>query len=85
MPYAVGGTALFFTSFTFVQWRYLYISPDFFWKTEYIYALLSLSSKMFLGLLLYINVLMFSSFNEALNNTDANAASAAAAAATMSA
>ena len=54
-------------------------------STEYIYALLSLSSKMFLGLLLYINVLMFSSFNEALNNTDANAASAAAAVATMSA
>ena len=43
--------------------------------TEYIYALLSLSSKMFLGLLLYINVLMFSSFSEALSDTVANNAS----------
>jgi len=98
VPYAIGGTCLFFTSFTFVQWRYLYISPDYFWKTgvqivlalshsitlpltllpvftEYIYALLSLSSKMFLGLLLYFNVLMFSSFSEALSDTVANNAS----------
>ena len=29
VPYAVGGTCIFFTSFTFVQWRYQYISPDF--------------------------------------------------------
>ena len=43
--------------------------------TEYIYALLSLSSKMFLGLLLYFNVLMFSSFSEALSDTVANNAS----------
>jgi hypothetical protein len=29
VPYAIIGTGIFFTSFTFVQWRYQYISPDF--------------------------------------------------------
>lgn len=43
--------------------------------TEYWYALLSLSSKLFLGLLLYTNVLLFSSFAGALNDTVANNAS----------
>lgn len=98
VPWAVGGTALWFTSFTFVQWRYQYISPgaqtallpflhpgsqacppaDFYWKTEFIYCALSLGSKLTLGLLLYINVLRFSSFDEALNDTVVNRAAAAA-------
>ena len=46
------------------------------WKTEFIYCFLSLGSKLTLGLLLYINVLRFSSFAEALNDTVANRADA---------
>jgi hypothetical protein len=69
VPYAVGGTAIFFTSFTFVQWRYQYISPDFYWKTEIIYCFLSATSKLFLGTLLYVNILAFASFDEGLNDS----------------
>ena len=50
------------------------ISPDFYWKTEWIYCALSLGSKLTLGLLLYMNVLRFSSFSEAMNDTPANQA-----------
>ena len=49
-----------------------YLSPDYYWKTEFWYAFLSLVSKLFLGLLLYQNVLRFSSFAAAMNDTPAN-------------
>jgi len=91
VPYAIIGTGIWFTSFTFVQWRYQYVSPDFCeyatrthpigmkltlaslftdWKTELIYSFLSLGAKMFLGLLLYINVLAFSSFSEGVSDSN---------------
>jgi len=91
VPYAIIGTGIWFTSFTFVQWRYQYVSPDFvsalsrtlyalplltpssrsqYWKTEWIYSFLSLGAKMFLGLLLYINVLAFSSFSEGVSDSN---------------
>ena len=41
-------------------------------QTEFIYCALSLGSKLTLGLLLYMNVLRFSSFAEALNDTPMN-------------
>jgi hypothetical protein len=56
VPWAIGATALWFTSFTFVQWRYQFVSPDFYWKSEWIYSFLSAGAKITLGLLLYINV-----------------------------
>jgi hypothetical protein len=40
-------------------------------KTEWIYSFLSLGAKMFLGLLLYINVLAFSSFSEGVSDATA--------------
>ncbi len=75
VPWAVGTTFVWFSLFTFVQWRYQYVSPDFYWKTEIWYCALSLGSKLTLGSLLYVSVLMYSSFAEALNDTPANAAS----------
>lgn len=75
VPYAVVGTALWFTSFTFVQFYYQYKSPDEYWKTELFYSFLSLGSKLFLGLLLYVNVLSYASFDEAFADTPANRAS----------
>jgi len=72
VPYAVFGTFVFFTLFTLPQWRYQYVSPDFYWKTEFWYCFLSLASKLFLGGLLILNVLRFSSFAEAMNDTPAN-------------
>lgn len=41
-------------------------------QTEWIYCFLSAASKIFLGLLLLINVLLYASFDEALANTPAS-------------
>ena len=69
VPIAIISTVAVFTSFTFVQWRYQRISPDRYWETEIWYGLLSLSSKMLLGGLIYMNVLRFASFDEAVAPT----------------
>lgn len=45
---------------------------DFYWRTEIWYCLLSASSKLFLGILLYTSVLRFASFAEAMNDTPIN-------------
>ena len=67
VPYAISATFVFFTLFAFVQIRYQYGKPDDYWKTEVWYVFLSLISKLSLGILLYVNVLMFSSFDAALD------------------
>lgn len=74
VPVAIVGTVVIFTTFTFVQWRYQYLSPDYYWRTEVWYCFLSLTAKVFLGLLLYVNVLMFSSVSTALEQTPNNLA-----------
>jgi hypothetical protein len=61
---AIAGTAVLFTSFTFVQLRYMFLSPDVYWRTELWYCLLSLTAKVFLGSLLLVNVLRFSRFED---------------------
>ena len=38
-----------------------------YWKTEIVYCILSATSKVFLGSLLYFNVLMAASFNEGIS------------------
>jgi len=38
----------------------------YYWKTEIVYCALSATSKVFLGTLLYINVLRAASFDESL-------------------
>ena len=45
---------------------------DEYYKTELIYCFLSAGSKLTLGLFLYISVLMYASFGEAINDTPAN-------------
>jgi hypothetical protein len=48
----------------------LTLTPPFTdWKTELAYCFLSASSKLFLGLLLYTNILVFASFDEGLNDS----------------
>jgi hypothetical protein len=51
------------------------VIADFYYKTEWIYSFLSAGSKITLGLLLYVSVLMYASFAEAINDTPANRAS----------
>ena len=72
VPIAIGGTVLIFTSFTFPQIFWQYQTPDDYWKTEIVYCILSLTSKLFLGLLLYSNVLLFASFEGAMSDTPAS-------------
>ena len=74
VPWAVGATCIWFTSFAFVQLRYQWLSPDYYYRTEVWYCILSAGSKITLGVLLYVNVLMYASFEEALSDTAANRA-----------
>jgi len=52
------GSLLLFSSFTFVQWIFQYLPPAYYWGTEVCYCILSLVAKMWLGILLLVNVLM---------------------------
>ncbi len=66
VPLAIIGTFLTFTLFTFPQWWWQWAPPMYYWKTELVYVALSLTSKVFLGYLLYMNVLRAASFDESL-------------------
>lgn len=61
------GSCVIFSLFTFVQQRYQYTAPREYWKTEVWYNVLSLTSKLYLGVFLLINVLQKSSFNDAVS------------------
>ena len=71
VPVIIAGSVLIFSSFTFVQLRWQWLGPDEYWKTELMYCLLSLTSKVFLGGQLFANVLMFSSVEAAMADTPA--------------
>lgn len=74
LPWAIGGTLSIFSCFALVQVRYLWLSPDEFWKAELWYCALSATAKVFLGLILLVNVLAYASVAEALDNTAAGRA-----------
>tara|TARA_Y100000768_G_scaffold241623_1_gene183113 strand:+ start:453 stop:1781 length:1329 start_codon:yes stop_codon:yes gene_type:complete len=57
VPYIVYGCFTVFSFFTFVQWRYQWTAPKHYWRTELWYCVLSATSKIMLGLLLFMNVL----------------------------
>lgn len=67
VPFVIYGSALIFSLFTFVQWRYQFTAPKHYWRTEVWYCVLSATSKIYLGYILYINVIAKSSFNEAVS------------------
>ena len=50
------GTVLIFWSFTFPQIIFQFLPPGFYWGTELIYCVLSLTAKLYLGTFLLINV-----------------------------
>jgi hypothetical protein len=52
------GTVLLFSSFAFVMPVYQRLPPGFYWGSELIYAILSLTAKMYLGFTILFNVLM---------------------------
>ena len=52
------GTVLIFWSFTLPQIIFQYLPPGFYWGTELIYCVLSLTAKLYLGIFLLINVIM---------------------------
>ncbi len=51
------GTVVIFSLFSVVQIRYQWLPPSRFWESEIWYYALSATAKVFLGALLYINVL----------------------------
>lgn len=55
---AVYGTVIIFWSFTIPQIIFQYLPPGFYWGSELIYCLLSLTAKLYLGIFLLINVIM---------------------------
>ena len=55
---AIYGTVIIFWSFTVVQIIYQSLPPGFYWGTEIVYCVLSLSAKLYLGFFLLINVIM---------------------------
>lgn len=71
VPWAVLGTFVTFSTFTFPQWYFQYVSPDLYYVTEVVYVLLSLTSKLYLGGLMYSSVLVQASFAAALATDDA--------------
>lgn len=64
--WAIFGTFLVFSLFTFVQMRFQWSAPRHYWKTELWYCALSATSKGYLGLVLLWNVLLAASFDEAV-------------------
>ena len=52
------GTFLLFSSFAFVLPLFQYLPPGFYFGSEISYCILSLSSKLFLGVTILVNVLM---------------------------
>lgn len=63
---AIYGTLAIFSTFAFVQVRYQWTKPENYWRTEIVYAFLSATAKLYLGGLLYFNVLTAASASEAL-------------------
>ena len=55
---AIYGTVIIFWSFTVVQIIFQYLPPGFYWGSELIYCVLSLSAKLYLGFFLLVNVIM---------------------------
>jgi hypothetical protein len=53
---AIYGTVIIFWSFTIPQILFQYLPPGFYWGSELIYCLLSLTAKLYLGIFLLVNV-----------------------------
>lgn len=52
------GTVIIFWSFSVIQIIFQYLPPNYYWGSELIYCFMSLTSKLYLGLFLLINVVM---------------------------
>ncbi len=72
VPYVIYGSALIFSLFTFVQWRYQWTPPSQYWRTECWYCVLSATSKVFLGSILFLNILNANRFDDAVSLNGGN-------------
>ena len=52
------GSLFLFTSFTFPQIIFEWLPPGYFFGTEFCYCILSLIAKLWLGLLILVNVIL---------------------------
>tara|TARA_B100001057_G_scaffold448474_1_gene488833 strand:- start:2228 stop:3808 length:1581 start_codon:yes stop_codon:yes gene_type:complete len=68
------GSFAIFTQFAFVQIVFQRLGPGLYWATEIAYCILSLTAKLYLGLLILVNVIMAdASANDTLSGAGANA------------
>ena len=51
-------TLLLFSSFAVVMPVFQYLPPGMYWGTEILYSILSLTAKLWLGVLILVNVIM---------------------------
>ena len=63
---AIWGTVVIFWSFTVVQILFQFYAPGYYWGTELLYCVLSLTAKIYLGWFLLINVVQTDSAEGAL-------------------
>lgn len=76
VPLAIIGTCIAFSVWAPVFATYQWWKPSYYWRVEVIFNILSLTSKVLLGSLLYSNVLRAESFEAALDfGPDVNATS----------
>jgi hypothetical protein len=54
----VVGTVVIFISFAFVQQIFQALPPGFYWGSEILYCILSLTAKIWLGVFVLVNVIM---------------------------
>lgn len=66
IPFALMGSLVAFSSFTFPQIIFQSLAPSRYFLTEYVYVTLSLIAKVYLGSLLFVNVLRADSVDRAL-------------------
>ena len=52
------GTVIIFWSFSWVQIIFQFLPPGFYWGSEIVYCLMSLTAKLWLGLFILINVVL---------------------------
>eukprot|EP00966_Prymnesium_polylepis_P307107 7096869-Prymnesium_polylepis.1 len=63
---------LIFTSFTFVQLRYQWTAPKWYYRSELAYCVLSATAKVYLGAILFLGILNAKRFDDAVSLAGSN-------------
>ena len=72
VSWVIFGSMLIFTSFTFVQLRYQWTAPKWYYRSELVYCALSATAKVYLGAILFLNILNAKRFDDAVSLAGSN-------------